>query len=80
MIIYSVRFDYITEHLGPDANVGVDILAGYEFGVPGNGVVETCQFLIEPLLVIVLHWMINGSQEYLDLPSAPVVVPVRFIV
>ena len=42
-LLLSIPFGqiFITEHLGADANVGVDVLACQEFGVPRNGVIES---------------------------------------
>ena len=60
-----------------DPDVGVDVLDSNELGVPGYGVVKTLQFLVETLLLIVLHWVIDRRQEDLDAPYAFLVVLVQ---
>ena len=45
-----------------------------------NVVIETFQFLVETLLIIMLHWMVDIIKDDLDPPSAPLVVPARFLV
>ena len=57
-IIITIGPNQISKHLGPDADVTVDVLAGYEFGVPRNGVIENFQFLIEPLPIFMISWMV----------------------
>ena len=79
-IIYTIRPDHIAKHLGPDADVRVDVLAGQEFVIPRNGIIETFQVLVEPLMIILPHRMVDRSKEYIDPPSAPLVVRVCFLV
>ena len=68
------------KHLGPYSDVTVDIFPGKEFGVPRSGVVKTCQFIIKPLLVLMIHRMVDRGEEDLDLPLAPIVGLVCFFI
>ena len=49
----------INEHLLSESNVGVDVLAGYELGIPGDGFVETRQLLVANILLIMFYQMVD---------------------
>ena len=60
--------------------VTVDILSRKEFGVLRNGVVKTFQFIVEPLLVLVIHRVVDQGKEDLDPPLAPLVERVCYFI
>ena len=69
--------EHISTHLVTDANIGVDFLAGEELSVPGNGILEACQFLVGPLLFLILHHVVDGVEEELYCTFSYLVLLVR---